>query len=511
MVAEFGKKYDGDPRVNWIGISTGAYGEAIETMYNNRQYNSNSCPRFEVGSGLVNWAVGNPRSDELYRRGVIHIFRQAFKKTPLFIINTGYRARMDLARRALQVSPHVGIRMLSWHPDLPEENLLDSHVNTFKWYWENCGSDCLTGWEHFYASNRPQTYWAILFALSHGTTFVDFSQDHVRALAEVENCGFYQQDSSDCYPLWEMTEGHLGRNVYSVPDVFIVLRDTFYQVDDGRKGETGNWERYLSLIDGNEFPSVSCRSLSLPFNQVNPNRIYGCWDSYDRKVARRTDQAVGRNYMQFVVDNRWPAKQTSGFDIEVTYIDFGNDSFALEYKDTVGGLRREVVQKNNTSKFIRKRFILTDLSLNKPIGSTDNLRINSNGDGDEYIHLVRVIPKNWLAPVWNFSGQPYLSPTPTVTVIPSSTPAPTVGGGATATPILVPLSEFKAGWNYLTWQRNWSDQYELGSLPLSCPTASYFKDNWFYTFVRGYSQPENFLAGQSYFVYCFGDVYWGMR
>jgi len=109
------------------------------------------------------------------------------------------------------------------------------------------------------------------------------------------------------------------------------------------------------------------------------------------------------------------------------------------------------------------------------------------------------------------TSPPPSTPTPT-----SGQSTPTPASAPTSTPtsqpsVPVPLSQFKTGWNYLTWQSNWPTNFEFSSLPIACPYVIYFKDNWFYSFVREYNAKEYFVRGQAYSVFCSEDVYWGMK
>jgi len=445
MMLAFGKKYDGDPRLAFIHIATGPYGEAIETMFNPHTYYENGtqkrCPRYDVNLD-GRWLLGDPDNSLLYKKGVIHIAREAFKETPVFIINTGYNTRKELAERALQVTPHVGIKMHSWHPDLPQQLDEKSQANVFKWYAAHCGNDCLAGLEHAYAENRPTTYWAMLYALTHNAdSILDISSRHIVALRQVEDCEHFE----DCFPLWEFVESHLGRRAEIVPDVFVVLRDTSFRdcQSDGscgktwdRRGEPGNWERYLKLLcersDGamricEEYPAVNCQQdLRSPFNRADSRRIYGCWSGEANRVARKI--TARKNRMRFQIDPDWPAKRTVGFDIEVTYIDEGSDQWKLEYKNAAGEIKQVAVRKTDTGRFIRKRLALPDAKFTSPFAGGGDFRIYNNNDGEDWIHMVRVIPRNWRAPAWElpaitgFPTRPANTPTPPSTITTSPSP-----------------------------------------------------------------------------------------
>jgi len=445
LITEFGKKYDKDPRVSWIAINSGPYGEAISTMFNGRyKPDGTRCPSFNTDTGLGNFVIGTNPNGSLSQQGIIKIFRHAFPTKPLIVINTGSNYRKELAVKALEVSPPVGIKMHSWLPDGPEEFSENSHVNVFKWYQSTCEqrglSGCITGLEHYYAANRPQTYWAMLFLITHNMTLFDIPTGHIQALKSLDNCQAYLEDGQmvgDCYPMWRLVESHLGRDVYTAPSVLTVLRDTSY-IDPiyagkpwDRRGEFGNWKRFLTLITEDnysaEYPKVACTQLKPPYNKADPTRMYGCWESSDKIIARQTTPQ--KPSMDFIVDSRWPGKQTVGFNLEVTYVDNGSDKFRLSYRNQDNQLQTKIIQKTNTGRFIRHIFDLPDMAAKYAVSGTANFRLDDAGDGPEFIHLVHLIPKNWQAPKWdfNYSG-PIPSPYPTTPpepTNPQTTPAPT--------------------------------------------------------------------------------------
>jgi len=378
MVQAFGERYNDDPRVDFIMINTGPYGETIETMYNP------TCPdkRFNINPGgiFTNWAIGRQDAREAYQKGAVRIYRQAFPTKALFVINTGSASRQPMTEQALEVSPHVGIKFHSWFPDHPEGG---DYKETIDYYFDRCGTDCLFGLEHAYGENRRATYWAVMYLLAHKGTLADFSPTHAQALADVEQGG-----NNDAFPLWEFAENRLGRNVSNTPDVWTILRETIYP-----GGEHGNWENYLSLINGNDarqFAPVGCKELPA----AAQGQIYGCWDAENRYVARKTSPTS--SYMYFRIDPNWPGKNTTGFQVEIVYLDQGTDAFDLEYRQASGTTGKEIIHKRNTGEFIRKSFELPEADFSSSIGTSDHLRINSRGDGDEIIHSLRVTPDEWI-------------------------------------------------------------------------------------------------------------------
>ncbi len=409
MVKAFGDRYNNDSRINSVWIATGLYGENVTsgmggcTKGPDCSY-QNAC-RFNYSpSGIFgNWLI---------QKDIVGTYRSAFPTKPLFIINTAPTGRFELTARALQVSPPVGLKHNALEFDLPDQNGSDNDQwRTINYYWdevERRGLEGLMGFEHFFAGAPPHTYWALLAGLARRMTLIDLPTGHLDVLAQMQKSAEANPNSSDYFPMWSFTEDHFGRNAVNTPSVWAVLRDTQYST-----GEPGDWEfflyrpenipgQYLQRQSGQD-KTVVVKNTELPAEAKA--QIFG------RGYFRRTDQATQNYYMYFHIDERWPALQTIGFDIEVTYLDKGTDAWSLKYGPATD--QEIIIRKTNTNKFIRKKFELPNISFTKINTAGDNFRIDCRADGDETIHMVRVMPKSWQAPNWNFSGSPPLPPSDT--------------------------------------------------------------------------------------------------
>jgi len=68
--------------------------------------------------------------------------------------------------------------------------------------------------------------------------------------------------------------------------------------------------------------------------------------------------------------------------------------------------------------------------------------------------------------------------------------------------------KFAQGWNYLTFDDEDQKGASFADLPENCLYVVYQKDSWFYSFVRGYSEPEDFVLGQQYYIFCSQEASW---
>lgn len=487
MLRAFGERYDSDPRINSVWITSGIYGEnKMEwpsdcLVKANASDSQHRCMYDITNSGsFFFWYIDTSSASNI---GIIKKYRQFFPTKPLLVINSAPTARRDTTIDALSVSPPIGIKHNALDFDLPNANC-DENAPwvTILDYWkttQRAGQAGLLGYEHFFAHDFDHSYWAILTATSRHTTLMDLpisdSSDprdqtrHLITFARMQkqyetalaSNQINRNNSADFFPIWKFTEDHFGRDATNTPDVWIVLRDTNFKETYryGRIGEPGDYEYYLYRPEANlnyvasvgrtfgfggngqarDIDNVNrtqAKTVVVPAHQLpGPAKtqmigsIYKVDPSnpthYD-SFFRRTDQATQNRYMYFQIDPNWPALLTTGFDIEVTYLDQGTDKLKIQYGPNAS---LEIgITKQNTGKFIREIVELPNHrfnSENKINQFGDHFRLDCNMDGDETIHMIRVIPRNWQAPLWNFGplaagGTPY----PTATRAPTSTPNP---------------------------------------------------------------------------------------
>ncbi|MGQ9667533.1 MAG: hypothetical protein ACUVWB_09490, partial [Anaerolineae bacterium] len=110
---------------------------------------------------------------------------------------------------------------------------------------------------------------------------------------------------------------------------------------------------------------------------------------------RRTDQATGNPYMWFKVDDNYLYGGTNAISITVTYFDRGTDTWSLEY-DGPGGVMKSAgtVTKTNTNTWKKYTFFIDDARMANGLLGLSDFRINCNGDGNEYVHLVMVAKRS---------------------------------------------------------------------------------------------------------------------
>ena len=124
-------------------------------------------------------------------------------------------------------------------------------------------------------------------------------------------------------------------------------------------------------------------------NELPPqakNQVFGYYG------CRRTDVVNNQRYMTFRIDDNWPKKHQSQLKVEVIYLDKGTDSFSLDYFDAKNKKFVSAGTKIKTNSGLFKTTHFTIRGQDLPSGSQTNFRINALDQGDEYIHMVRVLP-----------------------------------------------------------------------------------------------------------------------
>lgn len=182
-----------------------------------------------------------------------------------------------------------------------------------------------------------------------------------------------------------------------------------------------------------------------PYNQDLPKRK-------ETWAIRRTDESTGNPYMFFNIDNAYigPDNPASTVTITVTYVDMGTDTFSLYYQaagSTWRGKKAPLtalyevlpddtlrpititqgitdVPKGNTKQIRKAVFVVHDADFRDGIRQNSDLYIDSNNDGDEWVHMVFVtkgdVPRAPTPTPW-----PTPTPTATPTPLPPATPTPT--------------------------------------------------------------------------------------
>ncbi|MFA6250877.1 MAG: hypothetical protein WC686_05295 [Candidatus Shapirobacteria bacterium] len=320
-----------------------------------------------------------------------------------------------------------------------------------------------------------RSYWMILNMLNAKPDFIDFFENHYPIF---DNLPWF----------YSFVTNTLGKDTSNTQHVWTVLRD----VSQGARkdsshnplvgelaGYYGDFNYYLYRKEN----APGSKTVPIPFDDVVFNGTYRGKSvndpAYDQPYTNRFDEgplpdknngyqpiddppytnymtarknAPGNQYMSFDVDNGWiyagqvPNGNLS-YEVVVIYLDNGSDSLSLEYKDKDGNLKSRRIQKNNTKRWIRTsdssstKIVLNDAYFNDQLEGMTDIRINSNGDGDEIVHMVDIVGNgNGVVPT---TGPTTVPPTgaPPTNIPPTNTPPTNTPVPPTAIPTMTNCSQ----------------------------------------------------------------------
>jgi hypothetical protein len=359
FVRAVGAVYDGDPRIAWVEIGVGLYGETTpdrEIFY----------PCLE-DAGLTSalWVQTVNRITELYRR--------AFPTTPLFLQMAPYFAS-EAERRAFTdyaASLGVGLKHNGLRADT---NSLVYDDPTYSLYASGQYDPFLThgdrvplAWEtyDYMLSDLPNLLWGVLNALDKHADYI------------VANRGLVEPPSR--WPYLEFANRYLGRTPADTPSVWVALREA--RPENTWYPQRGNFSFYLYQDD----TVPGGRTVPLWNVDASPEGLY----------ARRTNCGSGHCLMAFDVDERFLFGGRNAVTVTVTYFDQGTGAWELEY-DAVEAPYRSAgtVQKANTRTWRKATFVLPDAHFaNRQAGGDrragTDFRIVARGE-DVILHMVDV-------------------------------------------------------------------------------------------------------------------------
>jgi hypothetical protein len=414
MVRAFGARYDKHPQVTCVVANVGLDGETQPVKDLHCQWNT----LLDQQAGGVRYRFNK------YILEAMAVYREAFPNKPLFIANTpgGSGIRWETSLYASRANPPIGLKNASMWIDHDSYQGHGDYVGM--WDMINTYSTTLPIWvESFFGlGSKEHRYWAFMAGLHSHPDMMSLHPE-------------FQTQSE---PAWlTFVARHLGVRLDNTPDVWTVLRDAEYPLQSwgkaGVSGHMGDWTFWLYRLE-NAPQSATER--------VWRKEMPAAQESIYSRQTRRTRQGQGQLYMSFNVDDGYPyAGQKPAivggsvvYDVEVTLLNLGEDTAALQYRAWDGRTVSQTVRKGAAlgavGEWVTVRFLVRDgyWANNMPGGA--DFRLSCENDGDEYVHMVRVVGR-WEggnAP----TGTPQVSPTATPTgVSPTATPT---GVSPTATP-----------------------------------------------------------------------------
>ncbi|NLE76110.1 MAG: hypothetical protein GX605_05090, partial [Chloroflexi bacterium] len=359
-IRAIGARYDGDPRIAWVEIGTGIYGESTPC--------ENDFDPCLQAAGLTGdlW-VQTVNS-------IVDVYREAFPTTPLmlqmapfFLDNHERKAFTDHAAALGIGFKHNGLRFdgdaLTNRDPLSSLYAALQHDPMF-----THGHKVPVGWETYgyMLPGLQGTLWGVLTALDRHSDYIVMDK--------------YLTQEPARYPYLEFANRYLGRSIDDTPSVWVALRETSPQYT--WYPDRGNYEFWLYQVDA-----------------VPGGRTVPAWEvssAPEGYYTRRTDQGSGNPYMYFNVDDRYLYGGQNTVEVSVTYYDSGTDRWELQY-DAVDNAYKSagVVAKQNSGQWKTKSWVLNDARFaNSQTGGGahvgSDFRLWSRDDGDDYFHMIDV-------------------------------------------------------------------------------------------------------------------------
>ncbi len=301
-------------------------------------------------------------------RSIIDIYRNAFRRTPLLVMIMSQEFSKG---REIEPMEQIAEYAASKGIGLQFNGL--SEDNSYLWGLRPTPDPCSAiGLFRRFAKHVP-----ISFELTNDK--VDPHLSLMNALSE--GAGFVSVHTSilerpSLAQLFTFTSNFLGKRPRNSSCVWTVLRQTF----PGAREKTGkkNYEFGLSQMDGT---SVDESSSNISTCLAAHAAAIG---SHRGRPCRRTDYRKGSRCMSFKMAGDFDA----GTDpvVTVIYSDEGSDTWTLGY--STGPVKRtsDPIRKGNSGRWLRVNIKLVGFRR----GADPDFFIDSNMDGDEYIHFVQV-------------------------------------------------------------------------------------------------------------------------
>lgn len=381
----FAQRYDGDPRIAWIELGTGIFGE------NKAADTSDWSCLLQAGLTEAVW--------EDYSRQVMDAFRSEFTRTPLlfqfaplYVPETNSpRQRKVLTDYAASLG--IGLKHNGLQGDAESAVFNDPNKTYYKsgaWdpffgWWQNVP----VGWESYstqFCETVPKNLWCVYSGLNKHADYFVF------------NAGMITDPARQ--PFLQFAAPYLGVELVDTDSVWVALRESKLSWFP-QKGNFDFWLYQNDAVLGGKSKAVWDKTAA-------PEGLF----------TRRTDRLGGNPNMYFDVEDSWLHENAvSAVKIEVVYLDEGTDAWSLHY-DAAGSLDKiaGTVRKHNTGQWLTQTFDLADAYFgNRLPGGGDRPGSDfylASDDFDDYFHRLRVFK----------SG---VAPTPTPLPIATATPTPT--------------------------------------------------------------------------------------
>lgn len=375
FVRALGARYKDDPRMEFVGIGVGMYGETKPV--------DNEDEPTAAAYGLTSdlWvSTVNAMVDlyaEAFAGGVVRPFLQysPFYESP----------RERALWTAHAAARGLGLAHLSLYPDYNGAVGEAGQLEPMRLY-----SATVPLMFEGYPTTLPnptEFEWGILQALDKRVSYIRLRRQF---LADFDAQNRVIAAKGEYVAVMRRWAPYLGATAETAPSVWVALRAHRDPVCYGTFGcesppsafEPGNYTFYLDQVDapgGRMIPVTNdarVQRLGDNLQPYDPTLPPGpeCW------VCKRTDEATGNGKVFLRLDERAQGRFTAGALLRVRYLDRGKDTWRVYL---VGGMPGPLVQKEGTETWRTAELTLAGVS---------GLYLSSEGDGDEWFHLIELVP-----------------------------------------------------------------------------------------------------------------------
>lgn len=377
FVWALGERYKNDPRMEFVGIGVGISGETKPVD------NEDEATAAAYGLTSALWvSTVNDIVDlyaEAFADGVVRPFLQyvPYYDSP--------RERWLWASHAAEKG--IGLANLALYPDYNGATGVWGQLEPLRVY-----SDTVPGMFEAYQTTLPNPVefeWGMLQALDKRATYLRLRRQF---LADFDAQGRATAEKREYTDIMRRWAPYFGATAETAPSIWVALRAHRDPVCYGTFGcesppanfEPGNYTFYLDQLDGpggrmvpvtNDARVKSLGDNAQPYDASLPPGPE-CW------VCKRTDDATGNSKVFLRVDDRALGRFAMGALLRVRYLDRGRDTWRVYLSDGVPG---PLVQKEDVGAWRTAELKLPPLA--KP-----DFYLSSEGNGDEWFHLIELVP-----------------------------------------------------------------------------------------------------------------------
>ena len=389
FIQRLGARYRDDPRVEWIAIGAGLYGEinAADGIGLSGSAARDHVFLFNAGLTSAKWVAYVDHLIDTYVSAFSDPVTHELKKV-IFVQSAPYTfsptERRDIA--AYAASKGVGLSVNGLYADSLFASVPDSEGHPTIGLYDQLYQYNQYGQDHrrmpvsvpvaFETYNymvgcegTSQVYWAILSGLAKHVDYLRLNIDlFIEPRKDNEGNPIweppYVRDKTDNIAIFSWAKNYIGRSLEPgnlPPSVFVALREHRGPwitckgggPQDGQRQKTyypeyGDFEYWLyhlrNVPGGRDVPEtrdITVDFLGNPYDPTNFNdNPYnpGLPRTKESWVTRRTDEGTGNPYMFFDIDDRYLYDIKGAFPVTVTvtYLDDNGDTWALYYDSTSG-------------------------------------------------------------------------------------------------------------------------------------------------------------------------------